>query len=82
MINAVAIPEENGSYTSLAARWSVDDLVLVNMTVYDPRFPGVTFTGDTKSVYQKMGYLKPDDFPDLSEPPEARSLAKRSTVGL
>ncbi|OWY43979.1 hypothetical protein AALT_g5728 [Alternaria alternata] len=82
MINAVAIPEENGSYTSLAARWSLDDLVLVNMTVYDPRFPGVTFTGDAKSVNQQMGHLKPGDFPDLFEPSEARSLAKWSTVGL
>lgn len=82
MINAVATPEENGSSTSLAARWSVDDLVLVNMTVYDPRFPGVTFTGDAKSVYQQMEYLKTGDFPDLFEPFEARSLTKRSTVGL
>lgn len=61
---------------------SLDNTVIVDMTVYDDRFPGVAFTGTAESVFQQMKALKPEEFKDDIETPGMQSLAAQAKVGI
>jgi hypothetical protein len=63
---------------SNSAQMSIDNKVIVDLTVHDDRFPGVAFTGTIESVLEQMKALKPEEFADDVddlEPPKAQSLA-------
>jgi hypothetical protein len=56
---------------------SADNIVVGNLVVIDPRFPGVTFTGTAQSVNEQMMALESEASPSVE-----RYLHKRSTVTL
>ncbi|KAH7357573.1 hypothetical protein BKA66DRAFT_473179 [Pyrenochaeta sp. MPI-SDFR-AT-0127] len=76
----MAVPEEKDFYISSAPQMAAANLDIADLKIVDDRFPGVTFTGTAKSIYEEMQALKPEAFADDVDIVKARSLEKRSTV--
>jgi hypothetical protein len=59
---------------------SAENMMIVDLVVEDDRFPGLTFSGDAKSIFEEMAALKPEVFAEETSDVSTRSLAKRESV--
>jgi hypothetical protein len=78
----VALPEEKGVHLSTSAEMSIGKRAAKDLEVTDDRFPGLTFKGTAKSIYEEMYALNPEAFANNAQTANTRSLEKRSSVRL